>query len=91
MVDELQIVFSVLRTYSRQFTRENYLALALLLVTAVRKSELIEAPWKEFDLMNQIWVTPTERTKTKKAIAIPLPWLVSKVCCAPWIEPWPGM
>jgi len=81
MVDELQIVFSVLRTHSRQFTRENYLALALLLVTAVRKSELIEAPWKEFDLMNQIWVIPTERTKTKKAIAIPLPDAV-----VPWLE-----
>lgn len=71
--EELKIVFRVLRSRANQFTRENYLAIALLLVTLVRKSELINAPWHEFDLENRLWTIPAERTKTKKTITIPLP------------------
>lgn len=40
------------------------LAVRLLLLTAVRKSELIEAPWSEFDLDNGLWALPAERQKT---------------------------
>ena len=40
------------------------LAVRLLLLTAVRRSELIEAPWLEFDLERGLWAIPAERQKT---------------------------
>jgi len=55
------------------FSRENELALKLLLLLAVRKQELTAAPWEEFDLDAAVWNLPAERTKTGVAIAIPLP------------------
>jgi len=57
-----------------------YLAVKLLLVTAVRLSELIEAPWSEFDLEcgDPVWRLPKSRIKTGKEMVqqdftIPLP------------------
>jgi len=57
-----------------------YLAVKLLLVTAVRLSELIEAPWVEFDLEadEPVWRIPATRIKTAKDMVlsdftIPLP------------------
>lgn len=49
-----------------------YLAVRLLLVTAVRKAELIEAPWSEFDLeaKEPVWRLPKERIKTEKDMVI---------------------
>jgi integrase len=56
------------------------LAVKLLLVTAVRVSELIEAPWAEFDLDadEPVWRLPASRIKTGKDMmqrdfTIPLP------------------
>jgi integrase len=51
------------------------LATKLLLVTAVRISELIEAPWSEFDLDadDPLWSLPAVRTKTDRDFVIPLP------------------
>ena len=49
------------------------LAVRLLLLTAVRKTELIAAPWVEFDLEGGLWVLPKDRTKTKREFTIPLP------------------
>lgn len=49
------------------------LAVRLLLLTAVRKTELIAAPWVEFDLAGGLWVLPKDRTKTKREFTIPLP------------------
>lgn len=72
-VDELTKVFSTLRKYSDQFTRENYLAVALLVVLGVRKGELIAAEWCEFDIDKAIWNVPEERSKTGVAISVPLP------------------
>lgn len=57
-----------------------YLAAKLLLVTAVRLGELIEAPWAEFDLEADapVWRIPATRIKTAKDMVlrdftIPLP------------------
>ncbi len=72
-VDELAKVFTTFRQYSDQFTRENYLAVALLLVLGVRKGELIAAEWCEFDIDKAIWNVPEERSKTGVAISVPLP------------------
>lgn len=56
------------------------LAIKLLLVTAVRKAELIEAAWAEFDLEadKPVWRLPASRIKTEKSLSkrdfvIPLP------------------
>lgn len=71
--DEIAKLFGVIRAKAGTFTIENYYAVRLLLLLAVRKEELIAAPWGEFDLDNAIWHLPEERTKTGAAIDIPLP------------------
>jgi integrase len=55
---------SVLRTvYSSDMARPSKLALHLLVITMVRKSELIEAEWSEFDFDAGVWRIPAERMK----------------------------
>ncbi|HGY3676937.1 TPA: hypothetical protein ACNVXA_004983 [Klebsiella pneumoniae] len=49
-LDEIGQMFKVFIEYSDSFSLNNYLAYALLLLLAVRKSELIEAAWTELDL-----------------------------------------
>lgn len=58
---------------AKGFSVENELTIKLLLVLAVRKQELTAARWSEFDLSKGVWSLPAERTKTSKAIRIPLP------------------
>lgn len=72
-IDEIRIFFEVARNHSKNFTRENYLAVAILLVLMVRKTELTAAKWEEFDLDTRVWLLPAERAKNKYEIAIPLP------------------
>ncbi|MBW9258589.1 MAG: site-specific integrase [Candidatus Thiodiazotropha sp. (ex. Lucinisca nassula)] len=72
-IEELETLFSTMRKYNDQITRENYLAMALLVIFAVRKSELIAAPWHEFDLKKGKWELPAHRTKSNRAIDIPIP------------------
>lgn len=73
---ELETVFTVLKQHQIQFTRDNYLAFALLLTLGVRKNELIAARWDEFNFQQQLWLLPAERTKTSTGICIPLPSIV---------------
>ncbi|SFV15468.1 tyrosine-type recombinase/integrase [Pseudoduganella namucuonensis] len=57
-------VGSVMRTvYASDMSRAYKLALHLLVITMVRKSELIEAEWSEFDLDAGIWRIPASRMK----------------------------
>jgi integrase len=57
-------VGAVLRTvYTSNMSRAYKLALHLLVITMVRKSELIESEWSEFDLDEGIWRIPAERMK----------------------------
>lgn len=72
-IEELAFAFKVFREESDSFTRENYLACALLVLLGVRKSELTEALWSEFDLDQKIWYLPSARSKSGVAIDIPLP------------------
>lgn len=58
---------------ARGWAHQNTLTVKLLLMLAVRKSELMEAPIKEFDLEAGVWTLPAERTKTSQAVDIPLP------------------
>ncbi len=70
--DELEAFFKAMET-AKGFSKENELTLKLLLLLAVRSSELREAPWSEFNLDKGLWELPAERTKTGVAIVIPLP------------------
>jgi integrase len=48
-------------------------ALKLMAMLFVRTSELLEAPWSEFDLDNARWVITPERMKQDKPHIVPLP------------------
>lgn len=69
---ELVRLFEAMRT-AKGWNVENTLTVKLLLLLAVRREEMIAAPVAEFDLDGAVWHLPSERTKTGKAIDIPLP------------------
>ncbi|MDX6917473.1 tyrosine-type recombinase/integrase [Pectobacterium carotovorum] len=71
--DELKTVFQIFRNHRDSFSRDNYIACVLLLLLGVRKSELTEALWAEFDLDKAKWELPKERSKSGVGIVIPLP------------------
>ena len=70
--EELKQFFSTAKDNPMSFTRDNYLACALLVCLGVRKSELCEAKWEEFDLEKAVWELPKERSKTNVGLSIPL-------------------
>lgn len=55
-----------------KMSQEIRLALKLLLITAQRKSEVIEAEWNEFDFKDKYWTIPAAKTKNKKSHRVPL-------------------
>jgi len=69
---ELVKLFEAMRT-AKGWNILNTYAVKLLLMLACRRDELITAPVAEFDLDAAVWHLPAERTKTGKAIDIPLP------------------
>lgn len=72
-LEEIETVFCVLKKYTAHFTRENHLAIALLIVLCVRKGTLISARWDELDFENKVWNVPAHKDKEGHAIDIPLP------------------
>ena len=85
-----------MREAGSQISRENYLAVALLICLGCRKMELLAAPWCEFDLEGATWTLPKDRTKTKeRGLVIPLPpavvaWLRElhvRACGSPYVFP----
>lgn len=94
-LSEIELVFRTFKANSDSFTRDNYLACALLLSLGVRKSELIEAPWEEIDLSERVWRLPATRSKSGNAIQIPLSgltieWLEElkiRACGSPYVFP----
>jgi len=71
--EELRIIFAIMKEHRSHFSRENYLAVALLIVLGTRKGELIALTWDEMDLEQKIWRLSAERAKNRHAIDIPLP------------------
>ncbi len=59
--------------YQSNLARAHKLALHLLILTMVRKSELIGARWEEFDLDKAEWSIPGERMKKDRPHLVPLP------------------
>jgi integrase len=70
-----------MRTHQVHFSRENYLAVAILLVLGCRKGEIIELRWDEMDLNKKVWFLSKEKSKNGYALDIPLPPLVIE-----WLE-----
>lgn len=70
---ELEKAFQLFRNNSVSFSRDNYLACALLVTLGLRKSELCCATWDEIDLDSGLWDLPEGRSKTGAPITIPLP------------------
>jgi integrase len=58
--------------YQSSIKRSHKLALHLLIVCMVRKSELIEANWDEINFEQSLWIIPAERMKKDKAHIVPL-------------------
>jgi integrase len=48
------------------------LAIRALLLTATRKSEVLQARWSEFDLKAATWIIAAERMKTRREHLVPL-------------------
>lgn len=69
---ELAQLLNVMKA-AKGWAHENSLTVKLLLMLAVRKSELICARVEEFNLDDAVWNLPADRTKTGVAIDIPLP------------------
>lgn len=92
---EVTGVFAAIRKAGPAFTRDNALAVSLLLALAVRKMELLAAQWNEFDLAKGIWKLPAGRSKTGAGIDIPLAdpvigWLQElqvRACDSPYVFP----
>jgi len=70
--EELTLLFEAMRN-TKGFTQVNIITVKLLLMLAVRKSELIAARKSEFDLTAGLWHLPAERNKTESVLTIPLP------------------
>lgn len=58
--------------YQSSMKRAHKLALHLLILCMVRKTELIEARWEELDLEKAEWAIPGERMKKDKPHLVPL-------------------
>ena len=70
--EELGQFLKIVKQHITQFGQDNYLAVLLLVSLGVRKSELCEAKWEEFDLETAVWKLPAARSKTSVGIDIPL-------------------
>ncbi|MDO9521500.1 MAG: tyrosine-type recombinase/integrase [Pseudohongiella sp.] len=67
---DLPPLMAAMRAYPHAF--DVRLALRLLMLTAVRPSELREAQWTEFDLEAGLWTIPAERMKKRRDHLVPL-------------------
>jgi len=71
-LDELPELVQKIYWNDARLYRQTSLCLKLMLLTAVRTSELIEARWSEIDFENAMWVIPAGRMKTRKVHKVPL-------------------
>lgn len=62
--DEIRIAFTLIDKVS--FAHIHRLALRMILLTLVRKSELAKATWSEIDFEKGVWTIPKERMKARR-------------------------
>ncbi|EPK9925647.1 tyrosine-type recombinase/integrase [Klebsiella pneumoniae] len=65
---EIGIFFRALNDFSAMGTLK--MAIKLVLITMVRKSEFVNAKWSEIDFHHRTWTIPAERMKKRKAHVI---------------------
>jgi integrase len=70
---EIAKLFKAMRGAGASFTRENELAVKLLLALGCRKMELLASQWAEFDLDAGAWRIPASRSKIGESRELPLP------------------
>jgi integrase len=80
-IEEWKTIFSVMRDNQAHFCRENYLAVAIILILGVRKGEMISLRWDEINFDEKIWYLTAKKAKNGYALDIPLPPLVIE-----WLE-----
>lgn len=71
-IEEIEQLFDAIHSNINQFGVSNMLSVKLLLLTGVRKNELLQALWEEVDFESSCWTIPKHRTKTGKEFKIPL-------------------
>lgn len=71
-IDELPEFIRALDRNDARLYPLTRLAIRLLMLTFVRTSELIEAPWSEFDLDGAMWKIPAARMKMGRDHYVPL-------------------
>jgi len=64
---------------SSKMTPRIRMALKLILTTAQRKGEVVNAEWKEIDLDASVWTIPSEKAKNGQAHRVPLSPLASEM------------
>ncbi|WP_429696970.1 tyrosine-type recombinase/integrase [Aggregatibacter kilianii] len=62
---EIKLFFSTLENTQSDFALKK--AVKFILLTLVRKGELINATWDEVDFKNKVWTIPADRMKAKRA------------------------
>ncbi|MGF1923842.1 MAG: tyrosine-type recombinase/integrase [Bacteroidia bacterium] len=71
-VAELSDFLKALHENEAKSSRQLNLANKLMLLTALRTSELLGAQWKEIDFDNKLWTIPANRMKMKREHLVPL-------------------
>lgn len=64
---------AILPALNGHMSERSAIAVRLLLITAVRISELLQAEWRHVDLERAEWTIPAEHTKTRQGFVVPLP------------------
>lgn len=62
---EIKLFFNTLEETQSDFALKK--AVKFILLTLVRKGELVNATWDEVDFKNKVWTIPAERMKAKRA------------------------
>ncbi|EPN4987720.1 tyrosine-type recombinase/integrase [Vibrio alginolyticus] len=71
--EEIKKLFPVLIENKDSFSRENFIAICLLLMLGVRKNELLTEKWESISFKEQVWYLKRDENKKGGSIDIPLP------------------
>ena len=66
--DEIKALWAALETEPVKWR----LAIRILILTGQRRAEVLEADWREFNMVKLEWIIPAERAKNKRAHTVPL-------------------
>ena len=61
-----------MHNHKARLYRQTYLAIKLMLLTFVRTTELISAPWTEINFEKAMWIIPADRIKRNNPHMVPL-------------------